>query len=376
MKRNNFTEFLYVVFRKDIGRKLMALVLALILWVWLDQKVVTREPHNLTVRVVYGDKAYMEQSASFTGEAFFIEIPENLILTEDLEDRILEVTLSAPKDILKSRLIGHRKISESDMKGRDELKIPINLSRDHFEALRRERAKSVLVDFQPQQISVNLARRKTTEIELTRENVAFVGLEELRAKGIEIESVTFDPNTIKIEGPAPKIDEIAADNDRLQLESMVLSNIDKRQDLGLSRSMRNAKVSIQGSNRSVKVSVNLTEPIGERILEKQVLVFFGGVPLKPEELARIELVPASVKIRFSGPRSQIEMLKSDDILRTRVLAMVDLSEVTVTGAATLDEIIEKNPGITNVEIMQKTLFFRPEIHIEPVDRTIQVNKKE
>ena len=67
--------------------------------------------------------------------------------------------------------------------------------------------------------------------------------------------------------------------------------------------------------------------------------------------------------------------QTDDILKTHVLVMVDLSETTVTGAATLDEIIEKNPGITNVEIMQKP-FFLPEIHIEPVDRTIQVNKRE
>jgi hypothetical protein len=375
VRRNNFTELLYFVFRKDIGRKLMALVLALILWVWLDQKVVTREPHNLTVRVVYGANAFMEQSASFSGEAFFIELPENLILEEDLVDRILQVTLSAPKDILKSRLIGHRKINESDMQGRDTLKIPIKLSKEYFEALRMERAKSVLVDFDPPQIVVEIARRKTVEIELTRENVAFEGLEDLIAKGIEIETVTFDPNTIKIEGPAPVIDEIASDNIRLQLESMALSDIDKRQDLGLSRTMRDKKVSILGSNQSVKVSVNLTEPKDERILEKEVLVLYRGTPLKPEQLARIELVPSSVKVRFSGPRSMIGILPPDDILKTRVLAMVDLAETTVTGAATLDEIIEKNPGITNVEIMRRTLI-RPEIHIEPVDRTIQVNKRE
>ena len=82
MKQRSFTELLYTVFRKDIGRKAMALFLAMLLWIYLDQKVVIRELHSLDVRVVQGMDEYYEESKGGT-DLFFIVLPDRIMLKDN-----------------------------------------------------------------------------------------------------------------------------------------------------------------------------------------------------------------------------------------------------------------------------------------------------
>ena len=105
MKRSRFSQFLYVVFRKDIGRKTMALALALVFWLILDQKVELRQPHTVPVVVVSGKEAFYQRSGNID-EALFIVLPEDLLLTESLKENSLKIGLSGPKELIQTNLIG------------------------------------------------------------------------------------------------------------------------------------------------------------------------------------------------------------------------------------------------------------------------------
>ncbi|MFH1998109.1 MAG: hypothetical protein ABIK28_00445 [Planctomycetota bacterium] len=378
MRRRPFSEFLYRVFRQDIGRKAMALGLACIVWLLVDQKVVLRQPHILPVRVVSGDEEYNQASMNID-DCFFIVIPEDLMLMESLDVKKLDAILSAPKELIQSRLVGKKEITRTAFGDEyKQRKMSFTVSRDYFDALRTR--ESIGVQFSPRSITLNLARRVRTQVVLSQDNVEFKGLDELRAKGRDIEEVIFVPNTITIEGPAPVIERIAQDNRLLQLESLRLDDKDKDLKLGLSQGMIDQKLSIKAAVQEVGLKVLLKEETGERVLESmRIQVYFGERPLTLDERARIELESKGVNVRFIGPQSQIDILRGDNILRRKVQLQVNLDDVNADlgEALSLDDIISNKLGIPfDIKVFLESGFLsRPSIRIEPEQRTIRIVKK-
>lgn len=381
MRRRPFSQFLYRVFRQDIGRKAMALGLALIVWLLIDQKVVLRQTHNLPVRVVSGDDEFIQEQSNIE-KGFFIVIPENLMLTQTQDVKRIEAILSAPKDVIQQQpklLIGDRVISRTSFGDEvDQRKFNVTVLRDYFDSLRDN--TNISVEFRPNTITLNLARREKTQVVLTPDNVEFRGLEELRTKKRDIEEVVFEPNTITIEGPAPLIKEIDEDNTLLQLESLRLDENDKDLKLGLSQSLIDQRISIKAAVQEVGVKVVLKEETSERVLENMgIMVYFGERPLTPEERARIELESEGVNVRITGPQSQIDILRGDTILRGKIQLQVNLDDVNADlgEALSLDDVIADKLGIPfDIKVYLDSGFrSRPSIKIEPEQPTIRVVKK-
>ncbi|MHC4941914.1 MAG: hypothetical protein ACYTG7_02735 [Planctomycetota bacterium] len=377
MRRSRFSHFLYVVFRKDIGRKAMALLLALVLWFYLDQQVVLRQTHSLSIQVVSGEQEYYQISGKMT-EGFFIVLPENLMLMQNLQDNTLNIVLSGPKDMIQTNLIGRKNITGSDIGEFPQRRIQFNLIKEFFDALRAK--ESIGVEFHPPRITLTVAKRADTEILLTRDNLDLRGLKALQDRQVNIEDVDFNPNTISIEGPMPVIDEIEANPNLFKLESMVLGSGEiKRRDLRLAPELRAKKISIMG-NDFVRVNVTLREEESERLLEDvDVLVFFRAQPLTPEERARIELQPGKVGVSFRGPHSQIDLLPADHILKRKVIVKIDLADADVESQGlTLDEIMDTLIPFELRLLPDSGFRLSSAIRIEPViegnKRTIDVNK--
>ena len=325
--------FLYRTFRKDIGRKAMALLLAVILWVYLDQKVVVDKDYYLRIRVVTEDE-YAEE-AQQDNWGYFLVIPPQLMEVEGVSEKELTVSLSGPVNLIPPRLRGRKDITMDDMRGRKEQRVPVFPLKRDFDALKGK--ERIGVDFSPHQFRVFLAEREAEQVVLTRDNVeAFLGLEQLQAQGREIAEVVFDPGNIFIEGPAPAVEEIRADNTRLKLEPMKLEGVERTTldgFLGLSKTMRAKKISIRGAD-SVRVTVTLAEKKGDYLLEGlSVAVRFHGDFLSKEERTFLALDselpdPATVNVRFRGPRPEIDRLKGMErrVLKRKITPYIDLEE--------------------------------------------------
>jgi len=211
--------------------------------------------------------------------------------------------------------------------------------------------------------------------------VEFRGLEALREKGQDIESVSFNPNAITLEGPAPVIEEIERNSRDVKLMSMDLSHgRGKHQELRLAPEVAEKQVFIQG-RQFVDVKVDLREQPAERILKDvEILVFYGGSPLSPADRSRVELQQEKVNLCFTGPRSQIDFLLSDDKLRRKVMAIVNLSDMEVEHSKlTLDRIIEEriaSPYTIEIKVYTESGFhLNPLIKVEPEQKAILVSRR-
>jgi hypothetical protein len=347
----------------------MALLFALILWIYLDQRVVLRLPHRLDL-VVESEESIRDSSS--IDEGFFIVIPSKLMVVEGPEEENLEVVLSGPIEANQIKLKGRRHITLSDMKSKDEKKVTIEFVRDQFDAL-EDRETIRVEQFNPPNLHLTLARRATAEISLGRDNLVLDGLEELEKEGVYIEEdILFDPNIIIIEGPANEIREIERDPSLLKLERMDLTGRPRRmkidRNLPLHQDMKDKKISIRSDFEEVGVTVIFKEEEEERILEGvEVLVFFQNEPVNDEERKKLVLDPDIIKIRLRCPRSQIDYLREDDILRQKVIARIDLDEVDSTRSLSFDQIIsgEYSHFTFTVKVFSEIaqdsgVFFEPE----------------
>jgi len=329
----------YFVFRKDVGRKLMALFLAVLVWIYVAQKVVNSEIHRLNIRFVTGLDAFNEESAR-VDEGFFIVLPENLMDisgTEEgttlIEDMQLTVTLSGPRERLPSKLIGRKVIlSHVHMQNQDTRVVPVNIHEDHFKDL--DQSRGIRATFDPPRIDIKLTRRKEHEIVLT-------GLNNLTTRGelkAELELsfdpllVTFDPNPVKISGPTPEIDKIIKNRSLFRLEVVDFANVlkDSALDLRPSQEMQQKKISLMTRDNSVRINLHIQDVAGIHELKGlSVLLLDNGQPL--DDLASRSMKPDSktVDLVLSGTRAAF-LEFTDEQLRGMFMPVIDLQSRRVS----------------------------------------------
>ena len=328
MKAKSPSSFLYVAFRKDIGRKAMALILALILWVYLDKQVALNQPRELPVIPISEDE-YLASQAELQTDAFFLIIPPDLMVM-DLEESKIKVILSGPRNLLPERLIGVREIRVSELEDRLDMKLSISVVRDYFESLKDRRR--VGMKSEPNVIRLRVARKDDVVVGLTVENVARVWDGDPAA----VDGVVFNPTNLLVEGPAPEIEKIRSDPEKLKLEDIQLKSENHRdvtQTLRLHPDMLARKISIAGPDRFVSTTVNISEKQDELILKGvPVQIRFNGQVLTLQERERFIVEAGSgvqtIDYKFRGPITQIQRLRrelDETVLRTYVNPYVELN---------------------------------------------------
>jgi len=320
--------------RRDIGRIFMAIFLAILVWVYVAQKVVNSRVYSLNIRVVTGIDIYHEE-VNRGGDTFFIILPESLMELSGPDDRTLHVTLSGPEERLPKgtyRLTGRYEITvQQHMQSKDRRSITVNLASGMFDALRK--VEGVRASFNPPEIQLRLARRESTQIHLSAENNLVVKekLPEDSSFKYSPDDVDFDPNPVEISGPAPDIQKIRSDPSIFKLGEIDISNVtgsDYSRDLKPSASMLTKKVSLLTQNNVVRMRLNLREKEIERELK--------GVPLvllrKTSPLGQVvqeKLTPDSevVDLVLRGPEALLRRL-SEAQLREIFMPVVDARNMT------------------------------------------------
>lgn len=381
MKRNSLSYFLYVVFRKDIGRKAMALLLAMILWVYLDQKVVLRKERLINIQVVEGENEFYRRVNQMSS-GYYIVLPPNLMLVENLEDKRLSLWISGTKELIQGSLLGRRDLYESVMEGRDHIKKSLYFTRDDFEALKNR--PNTKVSFAPDHIQLHIALRDSAKIFLSEDNLVLEGEEELAERGITKEGVTYDRSFVTIEGPKHEVEKIRQDNSLLKFESLSIRKAGQRPiegNLKLSEELLDNKVTLGRPNLSVQVTITFSEKKLDHILEDvDVAVRFRQEFLPPEELSKITMEPNRVRLILRGPRSQIDLLteKSPEALKEKILVYIDFSENAKSIGKSWEEF--RDSGEVKYNYLTRRMvfsgFFDPSIEIEVEPAGISVKEVE
>jgi len=325
------------VFRKDIGRKLMALFLALLVWSYVAQKVVDSDTRRLNIRLV--TKQVFLEEFSKEGDTFFIILPDNLMevsrsdQTTLVEDQILEVNLSGPKDLLPTKLIGKREVHVGPM-GRDGVNvrdIPITIDKSCFEDLGLEEIRA---SFNPAEIKLTVAMRDELIIQLTgQDNLHVEGeLPEEFEMEYDRSRVQFDPNPVTILGPAPEIEKIRANPSLFKLRTIRISqdfSSGFSYDLGPSREMEEKKVTLlTQKGNMVKVRLNLQEKDMEiTLFSIPLLLLRNGQPLDSRELNSITPDKETVDVVMRG-RPSLFASRTKENLRKKIKLVVDLEDRT------------------------------------------------
>jgi len=385
VRRGPIINFLYVVFRKDIGRKTMALLLALILWVYLDQMVVVKQVHTLPFFFVQGENEFREVSTK-NEKGFFFVLSQDVMLEKDPDESELKVHLSGPKELVQTTLIGRLDVRMSDLGGETKNDKEVFFIREYFNALMDK--KSIFVEkFEQKTITLRLTRKRSAAISLSRKNLEISGIEDLEARGLSIEEdkIRFEPNTLPIEGPADQIALIDRDNSLLKLESMDVKSATMAgisSPLRLSKEMLDKKISIRSSDREVHVNVYIQGKKEARVLGVDVRVYFRGEPLELSQRSRIVVesyiqgAPQKVNIKFMGSRSQMELLGSDEALMRCVEPFIELEDVDRSGSFTFEEIVSKLPAIPDLRLWIDPIAIDRSIKVDLEQRSIRVKEKD
>jgi hypothetical protein len=329
--QKSISSFLYRAFRKDIGRKLMALLLALIMWIYVAQKVVDNKVHSLNIQVVTGMDAYIEESAK-VGEGFFIILPETLMEwggigdSALLEEKTLEVTLSGPIERLPSKLVGkYEIITRTHMGDRDARTVTIDIIREFFKDLAGTRG--VRVRFDPAKIEVRLAKRKEHKIRLTADNLTIAGeLPPESEVSYDSSLVTFEPNPVVIVGPAPVIDRIEENPSLFRLEEVDIGSVRKDSSLDLrpSQEMRGDKISLRTRDNLVRVNLRLQDREEKVTLRGVPLTLLDSLkPLTDQERERLKPDQETVDLVLRGAPSAFPTLSAEQLV-PRVMPVIDL----------------------------------------------------
>ncbi len=323
--------FFYSVFRKDIGRKLMAIFLAIIVWIYVAQKVDDRKEHELHIHVVQGQEAYLEQS-NLVDEGFFIILPENVMETSSIDDntfieeKILRVILSGPSERLPTKLVGKYAFSYQSLTSESDSHYEqVTILREFFPDLLQ--ASGIRVTFEPKRIELKLAWRKEISISLNAANNLNTVNALSPGDGLSYDPsrVTFDPTNVTISGPAPEIDAIRQDPSLFELETVDFSEIGKGATLQLhgSPEMLRKKITVRTRDNVIAVNLNILEKEVEESLFVPIILLDNGNPLPLEKLDTIKPEEEMVEVIIKGRKSVLENL-SDEERQARILAVIDL----------------------------------------------------
>jgi len=328
--------FFYTTFRKDIGRKLMALFLAILVWIYVAQKVDDRKEHELHIHVVQGQEAYLEQS-NLVDEGFFIILPENVMEISSIdkntfiEEKILRVILSGPSERLPAKLVGKYAFSSQNLiPESDSLDEKVTILREFFPDLLS--TAGIRVTFEPKRIDLRLAYRKEINISLSAvNNLNYVNeLPPERGLSYDPTQVSFDPTNVTLSGPAPEIDLIKKNPSLFRLETIDFREIGRGATLQLrgSPEMLKKKITLRTRDNLIAVNLNIKESETEESLFVPIILLDNGNPLPLDELDEIKAEEEMVEVVIKGPKSALQNF-SDEERQARILAVIDLMGLRV-----------------------------------------------
>jgi hypothetical protein len=296
--------------RRNIGRKLTALALGLLLWGTLQNFVIDDQTLELDVRTVSSvEQADRERR---TVEAVYLVVPPDTIV-RDLSAERIRVKVEGLRDEVGAALGMSAVLElELDVLGTlDETTFRLPLERGVFKG--REGSPN-LTNFRvrPETLSGTLARTATAQIPLTHLNVTMEGRPRDGYYFLD-SSIDVRPNEATVTGPRAVIDAIKADPALPKLTPVKVGERSTRviQLVGLPQELLDRGVRLQTPGGQVEVSIPIVPEdttvnlfsVPVRFLNEDVIATSGRQIVARTEALDVRVVGPTLELDRFTPQS-------------------------------------------------------------------------
>ncbi|MHC5211246.1 MAG: YbbR-like domain-containing protein [Planctomycetota bacterium] len=313
----NLLPRVWQMLRRDIGRKLTALALALLLWGTLENFVVDDRDFALDVRWLPTREAVDRERAHTP--AVYLVVPDDLIVRKVDPPRMNLRVKGLRDDVAGLSLSAALTFSAADLGDDDEREFVHRFTREDFKS---SGEAPQLTDFRvrPETLTVTLARRATIEVTLTYQNVTLSG----RPKDgyfFRNNRVSIRPNTVRITGPRSVVEPMLTDPLQPPLAPVNVSDkaVTVSQVVGLPRELLDQGVSLLTTNGQVEVTIPI-EPEDEHRDIFRVPVIYLNQDALASRGKRVVSSPETLDVRVTGPPLDLRNLTDDRLLRAIYLS--------------------------------------------------------
>lgn len=303
--------WLWRTFRYDIGRKVMALGLASVLWYLLFTWVVETDGKSLpVVTVATLDEA--RQQAEIT-PGVYVVVPEGLIVRGTRPEKV-DIDYGGPREQIRGlRPSVVLELSDSDLGDDDELALTRRITRNKFE-FRGEEPEFSEFKIRDERLTIDVVRESTAELTLSSANAQVLGRPQ-DGYSYQSRKISIYPSTVRVRGPKPLIDEFVADSTTLRLEPVMVEGRlgDVRQSVGLANELVDQQVRLLGGLVVVTVPI---EPDPSSIELRSVPIDYVGLDALERAGRRVKEATREVDLVVRGPKAIIN--RGEDWLRRRI----------------------------------------------------------
>jgi hypothetical protein len=317
---------LWKIIRRDIGRKLTAFIVAVVLWTTLANVLTEERLLQFNIQVV-DTVAEADQERSRTPAVYLVVPPE--LIVRDMSPGRVRVDVKGLKDDVSDLDVSAVIVLQPDALGdQDEAVVPVLLDRDQFKGREREPSLSEF-NINPPRIDVTLARKAEAELLLGPENVVVVGRPR-EGYAFDESSIRVTPNRVTIEGPSSAVDNLVANPGQLKLRAVSVEGriLEVSQQVDIDKEKVDRSVSLLTTGGVVEVSI----PVRPRDITREVFsvpVSYENEDLLSIDKRRVVVTTETLDLLVTGPRPVLEGLTPEQ-LAERIRPVFDWSEVSLT----------------------------------------------
>ena len=318
-------DLLWFVFRKDIGRKITALTLAVIVWLMLAYQLRAKEEVSLDIHFV-PDRQTAEQEAE-EGRGIWVVVPPELILKAASKDLVVVTASGLETDISALRLSAVFEVPPDALGTADAGEHLVYLNNTARYRGGEVDVRDVLLDMAPKRLTLHLASRDEEVFDLGPNNVQPRGVPK---EGYEIDRsrIAVSPSQVVLTGPREAIEALRRDPNEIRLEPIDIEgrgyNVSRQ--VGLDGQKVHRLVTMRTAGGQVRVDI----PIAPR----PATVDLYGVKVRYENedsLARrgkrVVSRTESLDLRLRGPRPWLDA-RDEETLRKSVWVVYDWEDAS------------------------------------------------
>jgi hypothetical protein len=328
-------ERVWTAIRHDIGRKLVALVLALFTWAMLEEAVLEDGGGQLPVKLVQSLDEAAADRASTGLPAIYLIVPPTLIARDVRPQKVTLKVKGLKDDVQGLNMWAYIELGERDLGGGGAgwAEVSRTLGRAEFRSsggspeltLFRVNGESTV------DVRLQLARRVTRSLPLGPANVTFAG-EPAKGFVADRERATVVPGQVDVSGPAAAMDDLAAGRLQLQLAPVTVAgrNATAQQNVGLSEAASAELLTLETSTGRVQVTLPVV-PLPIEIELVQVPVDYRNEDaLRLRRFTLVDRPPARVDLRVRGPQAELSRFASNkEDLLARIRPQLDWSRASL-----------------------------------------------
>jgi len=363
----NVAERAWTALRRDIGRKLTALALALLTWFLLERQVLDDGGGLLDVKVVQSlEEAYADRVE--TGlQAIYLVVPPSLIVLDHKPARVRLEVKGLRADVQALSLSAFVELGEKDLDGGDESTVLRTLGRQDFKS-RGEAPELTLFRLDRDStvdLRIALARRATASITLGPANVAIEG-RPAEGYGFDPERSQVNPNVVDLSGPRSAVDAVLAEPAKLQLAPVSLAGRKDTltQNVALGAEALARRLSISTRDGKVLVTVPVAaEPVDVPLVLIPV-DFENEDWLATRKFALAERPQATVDVVLRGPRPELARYTTEELARQFRLVLDFRTASLFPGANRAPLEVYRRELSSSVQVLAADAAARPTVQFQ------------